>query len=138
MRFTAEILDCEVEGAIPPELDGIFVRTGPDWFYPPIYPNDPPFSADGYVSAFRIKNGRASYRGKYVYTPRFVNNLEAGRQLYGMYRNPFTDDPSIRDRTMERPWERTVANTTPMAHAGRLFALKEDAPPIEIDPNTLE
>jgi carotenoid cleavage dioxygenase len=138
MRFEAEILECEVEGAIPPELDGIFVRTGPDWFYPQIYPNDTPFSADGYVSTFRIKNGKVGYRGKYVRTPRFINNLEAGRQLYGVYRNPFTDDPSIREQTMERPWERTVANTTPLAHAGKLFALKEDAPPIEIDPNTLE
>ncbi len=138
MRYDAEILDCEVEGTIPPELDGVFVRTGPDWYYPQLYPNDVPFSADGYTSTFRIKNGRAAYRGRFVRTPRFVNNLEAGRQLYGVYRNPFTDDPSIQEETMEKPWERTVANTTPMAFAGKLFALKEDAPPIELDPNTLE
>src|SRR5690606_23436783 len=70
MRFEAEILDCEVEGTIPAEMDGIFVRTGPDWYYPQLYPNDTPFSADGYVSTFRIKNGKAAYRGKYVRTPR--------------------------------------------------------------------
>ncbi len=32
----------------------------------------------------------------------------------------------------------TVSNTAPMVHAGRLFTLKEDALPIEIDPVTLE
>ncbi len=138
MRFDAEILECEVEGRIPEGLDGIFVRTGPDWFYPQMLPQDTPFSADGYVSIFRIRNGRASYRGRYIRTPRFINNLEAGRQLYGAYRNPFTDDPEIRDETIEKPWLRTVSNTTPMLHAGKLYALKEDAPPIEIDPNTLE
>ncbi len=32
----------------------------------------------------------------------------------------------------------TVTNTTPVVHAGRLLATKEDARPYEIDPHTLE
>ena len=48
---------------------------------------------------------------------------EAGRQLYGYYRNPFTDDPAVRDPA--HPNRRTVANTAPVVHGGKLFALKE-------------
>lgn len=133
-RFEADVLECEViKGEVPKEIDGAFYRLGWDWFYPPRLPNDAgPFSGDGYMGMFRIRNGRVSYRGRYVRTPRFLANLEAGRQLFGVYRNRATDDPSVRHIN------RTVANTAPFVHAGRLFALKEDALPIEMDPNTLE
>ncbi len=53
------------------------------------------------------------YRGRWVRTPRFIANREAGRQLYGYYRNPYTDDPKVRD--LERPALRTVSNTSPLA-----------------------
>jgi carotenoid cleavage dioxygenase len=51
--------------------------------------------------------------------------------LFGAYRNPFTDDPSVSGM------DRGTANTSVWWHAGRLFALKEDSPPIEVDPDTL-
>ena len=41
-------------------------------------------------------------------------------------------------RDPDRPWLGTVANTAVQAHAGMLFALKEDAHPFRIDPVTLE
>jgi carotenoid cleavage dioxygenase-like enzyme len=135
-RFEAEIYDCEVEGEIPKELDGCFVRVGGEWFYPPSSADDSPFSADGYISSFRIKNGLVDFRARWVKTPRFLNNLKARKQLYGVYRNPLTHDESVRD--MERPYLATVMNTAPLAFNGKLFALKEDAHPFEIDPNTLE
>ena len=58
-----------------------------------------------------------------------------GRQLYGYYRNPYTDDPSISDAA--HPNRRTVSNTAPLVHGGKLFSLKEDGLPHELDPNTL-
>lgn len=135
-RFEADVYDCEVEGRIPPELDGCFVRVGGEWFYPGRHEDDSPFSADGYVSSFRIHEGVADFKGRWVKTPRFMNNLEAGRQLYGVYRNPFTNVEGYENP--EKPYLGTVQNTAPHAHAGRLFTLKEDAHPYEIDPNTLE
>jgi carotenoid cleavage dioxygenase-like enzyme len=135
-RFEAEIFDCEVEGEIPKDLNGAFVRVGGEWFYPPTALDDSPFSADGYISSFRINNGNVDFRGRWVKTPRFLNNLKARQQLYGAYRNPFTHDESVRD--IERPYLGTVMNTSPLAFGGKLYALKEDAHPYEIDPNTLE
>ena len=135
-RFEADIFDCEVVGEIPAELDGAFYRLHPDWLYPPNPPDDIILAADGYASMFRFKGGVVDYKGRYVRTERFQNQLAARRQLYGYYRNPFTDDPSVRDPA--NPQRRTTANTTPVAFGGRLYATKEDGLPHRLDPNTLE
>ena len=111
-RFEADIYDCEVTGEIPAELDGAFYRLHPDWFYPPNPPDDIPLASDGYMSMFRFRNGVVDYKGRYVRTERFEQQRAARRQLYGYYRNPFTDDPSVRDP--EQPHRRTTANTTPV------------------------
>jgi carotenoid cleavage dioxygenase-like enzyme len=135
LRFSAEVENCEVVGAIPGDIDGAFYRVGGEFYYPPLFPDDAPLNADGYISMFRIRNGRVDYRGRWIETERLQRVREAGRQLYGYYRNPFTDDPAVRDPA--RPNRRTVANTAPLVHAGKLFALKEDGLPHEIDPNSL-
>ncbi len=134
-RFEVDIGDCEVKGEIPRGLDGAFYRMHLDWLYPPANADETILAADGYISMFRFKNGRAAYKGRYVRTIRYLNQVKAGRQLYGYYRNPFTDDPSVRD--IDHPAARTTTNTTPVVLAGRLYATKEDGMPYEIDPNTL-
>jgi carotenoid cleavage dioxygenase-like enzyme len=131
-RFEADVVDCEVEGSIPNALDGTFYRVGGDWMYPPKFHDDSPFAADGYASMFRFRHGSVNFRGRYIRTPRYLANAEAKRQLFGYYRNPFTDDPSVQGVSG------TVANTNIVHHAGRLLALKEDAQPYELDPDTLE
>jgi carotenoid cleavage dioxygenase len=136
LRFSASIDDCEVVGTIPGDMDGAFYRVGAEWYYPPMFPDDAILNADGYVSMFRFKNGKVDYRGRWVETERFKKQREARRQLYGYYRNPYTDDPSVKDPS--RPQLRTVSNTAPLAHAGKFFTLKEDGLPYELNPNTLE
>ena len=32
-RFNSHVYDCEVEGTIPADLDGVFYRVGAEWFY---------------------------------------------------------------------------------------------------------
>ena len=34
MRFEADVYECEVEGEIPPELEGAYFRTGGDREFP--------------------------------------------------------------------------------------------------------
>ena len=135
-RFESDIHDCEVLGTLPKDLNGTFYRVGADWFYPSRYPDDAILNADGYISMFRFTNGRVDYKGRYVRTKRYEADRAADRQLYGYYRNPYTDDPSIRDPS--RPNLRTVSNTSPIVHAGKLFTLKEDGLPHQINPHTLE
>jgi len=136
LRFDAAIDDCEVVGRIPSDMDGAFYRVGGEFYYPPKFPDDAPLNADGYVSMFRIHNGKVDFKGRWVETHRLKMQHQARRQLYGYYRNPYTDDKSIQDPA--HPNTRTVSNTAPVAHAGKLFTLKEDGLPHQIDPNTLE
>ncbi|MCP5145905.1 MAG: carotenoid oxygenase family protein [Gammaproteobacteria bacterium] len=135
-RMEVNLEDCEVEGTIPSEIDGAFVRVGAEWYYPPKYADDAILNADGYISSFRISNGKVDYKGRWVETHRLKEQRKARKQIYGYYRNPYTDDKDIQDP--EHPNLRTVSNTAPLTHAGKLFTLKEDGLPHEIDPNTLQ
>jgi carotenoid cleavage dioxygenase-like enzyme len=135
-RFEADVYDCEVQGQIPKDMNGTFFRVGADWLYPPRFKDDAILNADGYISAFRFQNGIVHYKGRYVRTKRLEADRAAHRQLYGYYRNPYSDDPSIKDP--DHPNLRTVSNTSPIVHAGKLFTLKEDGLPHHIDPVTLE
>ena len=137
-RFESRIYDCEVTGEIPKDLNGAFVRVATEWFYPSNFAHDSIFNADGLVGLFRFKNGIVDFTERWVHTARWNKDLAARRQLYGLYRNPFTDDPSIREETIAKPYLRTLANTNVLTHAGKLFAMKEDGPPYELDPLTLD
>lgn len=136
-RFESKVYDCEVTGEIPKSMNGAFVRVATEWLYPSRFVHDAIFNADGLVSMFRFKNGVVDFSERWVHTVRWQKDSAAKRQLYGLYRNPFTDDPSIREETIAKPYLRTLANTNVVAHAGKLFAMKEDGPPYELDPNTL-
>lgn len=132
-RIEADISQLEVLGNLPPELRGSFYRVGPDPQFPPRGPNDIFFNGDGHMSLFRFcGNGRVDYRSRYVRTDKFVAERAAGRALFGAYRNPYTDDESVRGMI------RGTANTGVVFHAQQLWALKEDSPPVLMDPETLE
>lgn len=132
MRVECDIYDLVVEGEIPAEINGVWYRSVPDPQYPPLQGNDVFISGDGMINAIVFENGHADFRMRYVMTERLKNDRKARRSLYGQYRNPFTDDPSVQGKP------RGVANTTPIFHGGRLLALKEDSRPMQLDPHTLE
>src|SRR5690606_21883552 len=95
-RFNSSVYDCEVEGAIPPGLDGVFYRVGAEWFYPPKFSDDSPFAADGIATSFRISEGSCDFTARFIETPRYLANRAARRQQFGYYRNPFTHDLQVR------------------------------------------
>jgi carotenoid cleavage dioxygenase-like enzyme len=131
-RIEVDLNDLEVDGEIPGGLNGAFYRIAPDHQFPPRFADDVPFNADGTLSMFRFENGRVHLKHRYVQTERYKAERAAGRALYGKYRNPFTDDPSVQGKS------RNLANTTPIVFNGMLFALREDSPPIRLDPLTLQ
>ncbi|MGH8227721.1 MAG: carotenoid oxygenase family protein [Steroidobacteraceae bacterium] len=131
-RIECDIFDLVVEGELPAEIEGAWYRSIPDPQFPPMLGDDTYLSGDGMVSVFRIGKGHADFSMRYVRTDRWRNERAARRSLHGLYRNPFTDDPSVRGKG------RGAANTTPIYHAGRLLAAKEDSRAWEVDPATLE
>lgn len=131
-RVEADIYDLEVDGEIPKEINGVFYHVRPDPQYPPKMGDDIYFNGDGMVSMFYFENGHVDFKCRYVRTDKFVLERKARRALFGYYRNPYFDDPSVKGVP------RGTANTHVVYHAGKLFALKEDSPPVAMDPLTLE
>ena len=132
VRIEADVYDLEVEGAIPSSLQGCYYRLGADAQYPPRLGNDIYLNGDGMMTMVRMENGHADLRTRFVRTERFKAERAARRSLFGRYRNPYTDDASVAGR------DRGTANTSAYWFGGKLYALKEDSLPTEMDPQTLD
>nr|Q53353.1 RecName: Full=Lignostilbene-alpha,beta-dioxygenase isozyme I; Short=LSD-I [Sphingomonas paucimobilis]AAC60447.2 lignostilbene-alpha,beta-dioxygenase [Sphingomonas paucimobilis] len=132
LRIEGDILDIEIEGEVPPQLNGTFHRVHPDAQFPPRFEDDQFFNGDGMVSLFRFHDGKIDFRQRYAQTDKWKVERKAGKSLFGAYRNPLTDDASVQGMI------RGTANTNVMVHAGKLYAMKEDSPCLIMDPLTLE
>ncbi|MEP6825328.1 MAG: carotenoid oxygenase family protein [Ramlibacter sp.] len=132
VRIEADVYDLEVEGRIPPELNGAYYRNSADPQYPPLLGKDIFLNGDGMVHMVRLENGHADLKTRYVRTEKLALERKARRALFGAYRNPFTDDPLVQGV------DNGTANTSLMWHHGKLYALKESQRPMELDPGTLE
>ncbi len=105
--------DLPVTGAIPPELNGRYLRNGSN---PQSGESLHWFLGNGMIHGVELRDGRANwYRNRYVRTPL----LEGA------------DQTGVDDR------ERSLANTHVVGHAGKILALEEGHWPFEVSP-TLE
>jgi carotenoid cleavage dioxygenase-like enzyme len=132
VRVEADVEDLDVEGDIPADIDGAFYRVQPDPKFPPRLGDDIAFNGDGMISMFRFRGGRVDLKQRWCRTDKLELEEKAGHALFGAYRNPLTDDPSVKGRY------RGTANTNAFFHGGYLFGLKEDSPAVAMDANTLE
>ena len=107
--------DLEVTGVLPRELNGRYLRNGPNPLGSVNEAKYHWFSGHGMVHGIRIRDGRAEwYRNRWVRT----------RALEGV------------DRMASGTFDLTVglANTHVVRHAGRIFALEEGSYPNEVTP----
>lgn len=133
MRVEADIAGLEVvQGEVPDHLSGTYYRVVCDRQWPSFMENDLFFNEDGMAMYFRFHKGRVDFRSRYVRTPRYEAENQASRALFGGYRNPGTDEESVAGT------RRGLANTNVFFHGGKLYASKEDSPPLLLDPVTLE
>lgn len=124
--------DCaaEVVGTAPPDLRGRLLRIGPNPQFDPLAPYHW-FTGDGMVHAFTFVDGAVTYANRYVKTPKWRLEHQAGRALFASF-NPAANDPLAAGR------DGGVANTSIVQHAGRLMALNESFPPFALNAETLE
>lgn len=109
-----EAFDLPVQGTLPPELNGRYVRNGAN---PKHGPTMHWFAGDGMLHGIRLREGRAEwYRNRWVQT----------KALAGVDRLDMTSGKM--DLTVG------LANTHIIRHAGRIFALEEGSLPNEISP----
>ncbi|MEO5877121.1 MAG: carotenoid oxygenase family protein, partial [Streptosporangiaceae bacterium] len=127
--------DLEVIGSVPEDLEGVFVRTGPN---PRFAPRGRYhwFDGDGMLHAVRFEGGRATYRNRYVRTKAFQKETAAGQSLYtGVMEHPGGNEPLNRKGLPLKD----SANTSIHFHNGRLLALWYLAgEPYAVDPGTLD
>jgi carotenoid cleavage dioxygenase len=127
-RMEGDAPDLEVEGEIPRELEGTFYRNGSNPAFEPIGRYHW-FDGDGMIHAIRLRDGRASYRNRWVKSAGLAEERAAGRATF----------PSLLDMSpTEAPRLKNTGNTNIVWHAGKLLALMEAALPTQLMPCTLE
>jgi carotenoid cleavage dioxygenase-like enzyme len=135
----------EVTGELPIGLNGTLFRNGPNPQFTPLDPRQHHwFAGDGMIHAFTVRDGRASYRNRWVRTHRWEAENAAGHALprsFGKPQDPHSNIPGtgvpgtgIPDTDIP---DTGVANTNIVWHAGRLLALEEAHLPFELDRATL-
>jgi len=109
--------DLPVQGALPPELCGLYVRNGPN----PRSERSPHwFLGDGMLHGVALEAGRAAwYRNRWVRTRPFVEGEDRARLM---------DEDGRLDHSVAR------ANTHVVGHAGRILALVESSFPTQVTP----
>jgi 8'-apo-carotenoid 13,14-cleaving dioxygenase len=111
------LTDLEVTGTIPPELDGRYVRNGPNPITPPHEATHHWFMGDGMIHGIRISQGKAVwYRNRWIRSCAVTDALGEPRAA-GPHEPPFD-----------------LVNTNVLGHAGRIWALVEaGGSPVEVD-----
>ena len=109
--------DLAVKGSIPAELDGRYIRIGPNPLGTPHAPSYHWFVGDGMVHGVRLKNGRALW-----YRNRWVRNGHVSAELG----EPGTPGP--------RNGNLDTVNTNVIGHAGKTWAVVEAGSyPVRLD-----
>ena len=113
VREERDLFELTVEGAIPPELDGIFFRNGCNMRGRDLGHK---WCGHGMVHAVSLQGGKALwYKNRYVRTAAYANPDELN-----------ATDPKA-----------GLANTSVIYHASRLLAVAENGFPYEISPTDL-
>jgi carotenoid cleavage dioxygenase len=108
-----------VTGTLPPQLDGRYVRNGPNPFGPVDSEKYHWFTGDGMVHGIRLRNGKAEwYRNRWVREPKIAAKMGID--------SPPSDWPADHNTFS--------ANTNVIQHAGKTYAIVEGgSPPIELN-----
>ncbi len=117
---TYEAWDMPVEGEIPDDLSGVYIRNTETAVFEPIKRYHP-FDGDALLHAISFGNGEARYASEFVHTDGFIAEQEAKRSLWA----GITEHPS--NAIAEHGWgARTMmkdnASTDVVVHRGRALA----------------
>jgi len=128
-----EAADLEIEGTLPAELTGAYLRNGPNPRFTPLGSYTYPLEGDGMVHGLWLEGGRARYANRWVRTRGMAAEERAGRALYGGLMTPAFVDPALLGPDPDPGWPfRLDPFVNVVSHAGRYLALEEGTPPYEI------
>lgn len=122
-----------LHGAMPAGLQGVLHRNGPGRFSRDNYRYRHWFDGDGFVHAWQLSEDGVSHRARFVETPKWRMEEEAGRFLMPALASVPPHHGGVRG-----PDDMNVANTSVMMSDGELLALWEGGSAWRLDPDTLE
>jgi carotenoid cleavage dioxygenase len=87
-----DVENLTVIGEIPKDLNGVYMRNGPNPQFEPISYTYP-FDGDGMIHAVYINEGKAHYRNRFVETKGLMKERKAEKALYGGIMHAMPIDP---------------------------------------------
>lgn len=123
--------ELRVEGKIPENLLGAFMRNGANVAYQPnhyVYPLD----GDGMIHSMYLQDGKAHYRNRWVQTNHLKTERKFDRMIYGSVGKMLPVPQEVIDAGGEPSPLRNTGNTNVLQHGGKLWALWEGGHPHEL------
>lgn len=130
--FELEVL----EGAIPADIDGIYLRNTENQVHQPLGRHHP-FDGDGMIHQIDFRNGQATYRNRFIRTRCFEAEQVAGASLWG----GLADAPGVSKRPGfgAHGGIKDSASTDVIVHRGKAIAtFYQCGEGYVLDPETLE
>jgi carotenoid cleavage dioxygenase-like enzyme len=125
-----------IEGDIPRDIDGIYLRNTENQIHQPLG-RFHPFDGDGMLHQISFENGRASYRNRWVRTRCFQAEQEAEGSLWGGLMDRW--GTSLRPGFGAHGGLKDASSTDVVVHAGRAIStFYQCGEAYLLDPETLE
>jgi carotenoid cleavage dioxygenase-like enzyme len=119
----------KIEGKVPKDLNGNLFRTAPGQSSNHGVKLRHLFDGDAYGTAWRFRNGKVSLQGRYIPVPGRLEELKAGKMLYGTYG---TNAPDPGGDGKNSP------SVNIIEWRGKLLGLSEGGLPTIINPETFD
>ena len=126
-----------ISGTLPAELDGEYLRNGPNPRFTPVGSYLYPLEGDGMVHAVTLRDGQVRYRNRFVRTPMVQLEEQTGRVLWpGLMSGMAGQLPTADEVGPELAGSfRDMPDINVVRHAGRLMAMAEGTSPFCLGPD---
>ena len=125
----------ECIGEVPKDFSGIYLRNGPNQRHAP-YGHHHWFDGDGMIHAAEFKDGKVSYRNKWIKTKSLTKESDEGRSIWpGLMDAP---NRELKSSWGSDLWLKDNSNTDIAIHAGKAIStFYQCGEAYELDPVTL-
>ena len=126
-----DVADLSVDGTLPTDITGAYLRNGPNPKFPPLGSYTYPLEGDGMLHGVWFEGGRARYANRFVRTNSLKAEETAGTAIFGGLMTPAFVDQSLLGPDPDPTWPfKLDADINIVRHAGHLLALGEGVQPV--------
>lgn len=131
-REEVDVADLKIVGDLPDDLNGSYLRNGPNPRFDPIGSFVFPLDGDGMVHRISIAWGQASYSNRFVRTPMVELEEQRGEAIWSGVMDGYTPPASVVGDALAGT-TRQLPDINIVEHAGKLMAMAEGDKPYLLD-----